>query len=194
MTMPCTTDPSLAAAPVCVTCGDPAIRRLVMSGAVSGPWYCEHHWPMQHPTPAPPLADTLTTLAERHEAFAREARLWSWPPALALTETADRLRAVASELRRLAAVETAAREAPVELGDVIAVGEPGCYVVAGHLGIASVAHMLRCLMDTWEEDWEHLGAPYHGWMIVSEPDADGFQQFQERPGPDDGALPYTIVP
>lgn len=60
--------------------------------------------------------------------------------------------------------------------NLVAVGEPGCYVMKGH-----VDHdlFLDGVLDTFDEDGENLEEPRHTWMVVTASDAGADHRYLE---------------
>jgi len=79
---------------------------------------------------------------------------------------------------------------------IIAVGEPGCYVVPGHLSVSEMLMMLGAVVVEWSEgEWDGLTMPRHTWMQVTTAD-DGYgadQFYREVYEDEDGAEPYTLI-
>jgi len=80
--------------------------------------------------------------------------------------------------------------------DIVMVGEPGCYLVPGHLDDSQMLGMLRAIMDLSGEGLDGLSMPRHTWMRVTaaEDNGGGFDVlYAEVRENDEGAQPSTLV-
>lgn len=84
---------------------------------------------------------------------------------------------------------------------VIAIGEPGCYAVCGHLLIGEIWEALQIILRDHDEEIASLEVPRHSWMIVTrherDTDGDGIVDdedilYREVLAGTPGARPYTI--
>lgn len=80
---------------------------------------------------------------------------------------------------------------------VITVGEPGCYVLPGHLPLDTFAKFVHehCLGN---EDWiddelADLEPARHTWMVLTHDAWEGETYYREVLPGTDGAQPYTMI-
>lgn len=89
------------------------------------------------------------------------------------------------------------RQAELDMLDkIIAVGEPGCYVVPGHLDTADALAMLSAVVIHWSEgEFEGLSMPRHTWMQVTygEGGHECDRYYREVYEHEVGAEPYTLI-
>jgi hypothetical protein len=84
--------------------------------------------------------------------------------------------------------------------EIIAMGEPGCYIAEGHLDLVGVWQMVQDVVTYYEGSVLDLDPPRHTWMVAREPgevddDYPDWEIYYREVAPGtEGAVPYTLIP